>query len=108
MVGGGSAGSSGQPRPATSGKSYGREVLESAGDAERLFAIGTDSLSILIQANPDNSDNIFIGWDDEVDSNTGIILEPGDVIGMDLDVENQNVWAVSAAANDDLRFMVMG
>lgn len=106
MVGSGSASTTGQVKPATKGETYGRVVLESTSSAERIFALSTDSLSALIQAHPDNTDNIFIGWDSDVDSDSGIVLEPGSNISIDVDLDEQNMWAIPASADDELRVLV--
>lgn len=103
----GSADSEGKSVPATSGVAYGREVIESTSSAERIFDLGLETSSVLIQANPNNSDNLFIGWDEDVDSDSGVILEPGDTITIDIDLNVQNVWAIAASSNDDLRFLAM-
>ena len=103
----GSADSEGKSVSATAGVAYGREVIESTSSAERIFDLGLETRSVLIQANPGNSDNIFLGWDGDVDSNSGIILEPGDTITIDIDLNVQNVWAIAASSNDDLRFLAM-
>jgi len=108
MVGTGTAGSSTQTRPGTRGEDYGREVFENAGEAERVFAIETETTSVFIQAHPDNNDNIFIGWDDNVDSNTGVILEAGAGLSFPVDVSVQNLWAVAAQANDEIRYIALG
>lgn len=106
-MGSGSAGSTGQAKPATKGESYGRQVFEDTNNPESIFALGTDSLSVFIQAHPDNSGRIFLGFDDAVDSNTGIVLEAGDTISISLDLDEQNLWGLPVNANDEVRFMVL-
>lgn len=107
MAGGASSTTTGKDRPATLGVTYGRQVFESTSDAERIFPLGLETNAIFIQANPDNSDNIYVGWDDEVTSNTGIVLEPGDFFGIGVNLDDQNVWGIPDTADDDVRFIAM-
>lgn len=106
MVGSGSAGSTGQPKPATEGLDYGRQVFETANSAERIFSLNLKSATILIRAHHDNSDDIFLGWDGDVTTTNGTPLEPGDTFTADLDVDKQNIWGVAETANDEVRFLV--
>jgi hypothetical protein len=107
MAGGGVPSTSGKNKPATSGTTYGRQVLESTTEAERIFSLGIESTSVLIQANPNNSDVVYVGWDNSVDADSGVILEAGTSISLDVDLSQQNVFALPASADDDVRFLVM-
>lgn len=106
MAGSGSAGSTGQSKPSTRGETYGRQVFEEANTPERIFSLGVESVSVLIQAHPDNAGRVFIGFDDGVDSNTGIVISPENNISIDLDLDKQNLYGVANNANDEIRFLV--
>lgn len=100
-----SVGGEGRTQPATEGPAFGVRDFTGTTDPEPIFPVGTVTGSVLVQANPNNGDNIFIGWDDTVDATNGIIMEPGDTITIDIDTSDQNLFAVPANAADELRFL---
>lgn len=104
---GGSISLSGKDTPSTEGVGYGRQVFSTAQDAERIFALGQETGAVLVRANPDNSDDIYVGFDDDVDNNNGFPLQKGESIEMDMDIDKQNLWGYAMSANDDVRFLLI-
>lgn len=64
--------------------------------------IGQDNLinrtGVFVQSSPDNTDNVYIGLDDTVDSLKAFFcLSPGNAISIDIDTDNNvPLWAISA------------
>lgn len=106
MSASGSAGTEGSRVPSNEGE-HGVEVLEDTSEAERVFDLGIETQSISIRAPTDNAANVFLGFDDTVDNSDGYPLEPGDAISLDLDVNQEPVFAIPNNANDELRFLAI-
>lgn len=62
--------------------------------------------AILIKANLDNIGNIYIG-DKGVSSTKSYILEPGGVVGGNIDASKTEVYIDGATAGDGVSFMVL-
>lgn len=107
MSAGGGANTAGRSVPANVGVAADVEIFENADDSERIFDLGTETTSIIVRANPNNSGNVFIGFSESVDSNSGFLLEPGDSITLAIDVNEVPVWGIAATANDEVRFMAI-
>lgn len=101
---GGSFSSGGTASPSTGGN-FDSTTLDSTSDPTRVFPVDRETTSIIIQNHPDNSGRIFVGFDDTVDSSTGFVLETGDTFTIDIDVSEQQVFAVPNNANDEIRHM---
>lgn len=104
----GSVSGSGRDAAFNKGEAYGAEVLESTSEPEPIFNLGVESGSIAIRAHPNNSGIIYVGWDDQVDSTTGFPLNAGESISMELDVSNQEVYAIPDTGNDEVRVIALG
>lgn len=112
------SGGGGRSQPATEGVEYGRvtfdnDVNDPAAnqDPETVFNIGEITGAVLVQA-PDgnviaNTSDIYLGWDDDVDETSGIILTPGDTISFDIDASDQNLFAIPEDDSDELRIMTI-
>jgi len=85
-----------------------------AGTAVALSATELGVASIVIRANPTNTDNIFIG-DSSVDAATGWILQPGESIPITGDLVGRTpegiflneIFIDSAANGDSVRAMFL-
>lgn len=104
MTAGGSS-STGGNETATSGPTYGDTTPSSANDATLVFPLGTETESVAIIAHPDNSDKMFIGFDDNLDTSNGFPLESGASLTIDLDVAQQGIYAVAETQGDSVRFI---
>jgi hypothetical protein len=60
------------------------KTVTTAGARERLTVANIDVASVVIQAKPGNTDNVYVG-DNQVSSSTGVALAAGDSIAMDND-----------------------
>lgn len=101
---------SGPEQPATKGEGYGSKQLSTTGPngADTIFPAGLDSGSVIIRAHPDNSSNVYIGFDDSLTaSGSGFPLEPGDSITIDLKVVDQNVWLLVSSSGDEVRWLAV-
>lgn len=113
---GAGGGGEGRPQAATEGVSYGRvnfdnDVNDPAvdQDPEVVIPVGDQTGSIIVQS-PDgdtisNNSDIYLGWDDEVDETSGLVLTPGESISIDLNAAAQNLFAIPEDDSDELRFM---
>lgn len=97
----------GLDQPSTNGEGFNVEDLNAANDPQRIFPLDIESGSIIIRAAPGNAGNVHIGFDDTVSVNNGLMLEPGDTIGFDLDVSEQNIFFVGNNAGDEVRWMAI-
>lgn len=86
----------GLSQPATDGVEYGQITLDNS-DPVSAFGTGERTTSITIVADPGNGDNIYIGWDSDVDETSGIPLEAGSSFSADLDVAQQEVYIMTDA-----------
>lgn len=81
-------------------------TVSSAGTRVQLTASDIVAYAVVVQANPANTGNIFVG-DSTVSSSNGVILEPGDFfviepdISEDLDEVNLSDIYLDAATNND-------
>lgn len=102
----GLGGGSGNP-VATEGTSYGEKLFDGSSDPEIVIPIGDESSSWIIKALSSNTGDVYVGWDDDVDSSNGFPLASGEAVSVDLDNSNQNVWAVSDNSNEGVRFLAV-
>lgn len=98
----GSIGGSGLNQPATDGIDYDNQALTTS--AEELTIAG-ESGSVLLRAHPNNSDIIFIGWDDSVTTSNGMPLESGDFISLDVDISQVSIFAIAISGGDRVRWI---
>lgn len=107
-------GGEGRPQPATEGVSYGRvtfndDVNDPDFDPEVVIPVGDLTGSVLVQA-PDgdvisNNSDVYLGWDDDVDETSGLVLTPGESLSIDINAAAQNLFAIPEDDTDELRFM---
>lgn len=102
----GGASTAGASTPSNEGTN-GVEVLESTTDAERILDVGIETTSVSIRAPSDNAGDVFLGFDEDVDSSDGYPLEPGDAISLDIDISNAPMFAIPNNANDEVRFLAI-
>jgi len=93
------------------GKLYTPAVIASTGTAVPWNASHTEFQSLMIQADPANSANVYIG-DSTVTSANGISLAPGEKLGIDgirrepgNDSDFLDEWFLNGAAGDALRII---
>lgn len=94
-------------QPSTEGEGYGRATLSAINDPERIFPLDTETGSIIIRANPDNAENIYLGFDDTLTTTNGFAMESGDTISIDINVAQQAIWFVGEDANDSVHWMAI-
>lgn len=90
--------------PSNSGD-YGVESFTSADEAERLVDLGNETESILVLAPPGNGGIIYLGFDDEVDSNNGIPLDAGSGVSFDIDTDQLGLFAAADTIGDEARWI---
>lgn len=82
-------------------------VFDAANSEESLFSLTDEVSSILIQAHPSNAGNIYIGFDDTLTSDNGVVLEAGASLAMEMDTFNQQIYALADNVGDDVRYFSM-
>lgn len=102
---GGSISTSGQEPPSNRGAGYDRVLFTNTNEPERLISAATETSSVLLRTNPDNNGVIYVGFDDDVTTQTGFPMEPGDAITISIDVAEEGIWGVADTQNDDLRWI---
>lgn len=102
-----SASTQGLSQPATDGVEYGQVSLNN-NSPQSVFGTGERTTSILIVALPANGSQVFVGFDSDVDQNSGIPLEAGDSFGMDLDVAEQEVFVMTNSPTQTVAVMSVG
>ena len=96
----------GTPTPAnTDGVEYGQVDIGTT--PEVPFSESQETAFILARSDPNNGDDIFWGWDDSVDSNSGIVLQAGEDLSMGLNVEDQSIYFVSSSGTQTLHIASM-
>jgi hypothetical protein len=94
-------------------KILGAVTVTSAGTRVQLTASDIAAYAVLIQANPANTGNIFVG-DSTVSSSNGAILEPGDFFVVEPDISEEmdevnlsDIYIDAATNNDSVRVQYM-
>lgn len=102
----------------TEGKEYG-SVMVGEGEAVRLIPPDVKTGAVIIKvysAGPDEDDpefdpdetyNIYFGWDDQVDESNGMPLEEGESLSIEIDNSSQGVWAYGTEDTDEVRIMAI-
>lgn len=98
-------GGEGLRTPANDGKDYGEYVIPNPPEPDELFQVPVRTGSVSIIAHPNNSGWIYIGWDDEVDSQSGFILTAGMSISVDLDIRSQEIFITGDTSGDSVRYI---
>lgn len=78
-----------------------------ANEPERVVPIGTETTTVAIVAHPDNSGLIFIGFDDEMTSDDTIPLQAGASMSVDIDANQQGLFALADTIGDEIRWMAV-
>jgi hypothetical protein len=84
------------------GAGYDGKTLNSTTDPERLVSIGTETRSIAIIA---ETGRIYVGFDDNLDSDNGFPLDEGVSISLDLDVNQEDIYVLPEASGNDVRWI---
>lgn len=100
-------GMSGSEKPPTDGTEYGVVSLSAVGEPELVFQLGTESKTVAIRAEEGNNSQIYLGWDDDVDSNNGFPLYQGEMITMELDVSSQEIYMDGDSVGDSVRVIAI-
>lgn len=93
--------------PASEGAAYGRSELEGSNEPELLLPVGSETTSWILKAESGNNSTIYVGWDEDVDVDTGFPLGPKESLSVDLNNVNQPVWGVSNDSGDAVRFIAV-
>jgi len=97
--------------PPSKGSAYGRTILAEQGIAQRVISSEVKTGSVLINSYTGDDDNegnegvIYIGFDEDVDDESGFPLEPGQSIGLDIQNRSQGIWAYAEVPGDQVRFI---
>lgn len=100
-------GGEGLPVPPNDGRAYTAVTLDAASEPEQLLPSTTQTGSVVIRAWTVSGDAVYIGWDDDVTPSTGFPLEQGDTLSIQIDNEQQSIWAVGESAGDELRVIAI-
>lgn len=96
----------GRDLPATEGTAYGRTELQ-GDDVEIVIPVDTESTSWVVRAEPSNNDPVYLGWDEELETSNGMILQAGENISIDMDNSAQELRAVSDTVGDAVRYLAV-
>lgn len=102
---GDSLGTSGIDTPATDGTAYGATTAPAANENGIILPAGTQTGSYIITAPQGNGGTVYLGWDSDVDNNTGLPLLPGRSISVDLDNSRQEIYGYFTNGTDELRYL---
>ena len=81
--------------------------FSSTGSPKRVVPIGTETESVAVIANPNNTGIIFIGFNEDVTSSDGFPLEAGVSLSLDLDVNQDDLHAVADSSGDSLHWIAL-
>lgn len=87
------------------GKDYGEYVIPSPPEPDELFQVPVRTGSVAVVAHPNNSGFIYLGWDEELDSQNGFILTAGMSISVDLDIRQQDLFITGDDGGDSVRYI---
>jgi len=90
--------------PATEGVEFGSDTISASSGSKPIFGGNLESRSIIILADLDNDNPVFLGWDDGVSPSNGIKLSPGASLSIDLDVSEQNVFIATGSGTQAFSF----
>lgn len=82
-------------------------AFTAANDPQRVVDIGTETSSIAIIAHPDNSGEIYVGFDEEMGQNDTFPLSANIGISMDLDTNEQPVYVLADTIGDEVRWIAL-
>lgn len=101
-----SMGSSGDGKdiPSTEGVEYEAGTVTNGEDPETVFSEVDSTDAVIVVADPGNGDNIYFGWDDQVDETTGVPLQAGQSVSFDLDVTEQNIYVMTDTGTQAYRY----
>jgi len=94
-----------QDSPSTEGAGYGAVTLPAANQPTEAVPSTTETTSVLIRADINNSGAIYIGYDDQVTTANGLILDSGESVSLNLDISSQDIYFVGANAGDQVRWL---
>lgn len=77
-------------------------------NAERVVPIGDETASVAIAAHPDNSGIIYVGFDDEMSEDSGFPLVAGTTLSMDIDANQEGIFALADTIGDEVRWIALG
>lgn len=96
-----------QDLPPNSGATYGTTSLDSTTDPEVVFPVGVATTSWSVKVLSAGGGDVYFGWDDQVDSSTGFPVAEGGTISIDLDNQNQPLYAIPDNAGAELRYIAV-
>lgn len=101
--------STGGPEPPTNEiAGYGAIQIAIANDPKRVIDLGTETSAVALKANPENDGIIVVGFDDNVTTSTGFILEAGQGLSIDLDANQAPIYVAGDTPGDDVRWIATG
>jgi len=103
---GNSLGFSGEGTPDTSGKNVGVQQLLNTSDPDRVTPLNEPSSSVLVVADPNNAGTVEVGFDNNASFGEGIPLSPGNSIDIDINIQEQPLFAIPANGGDSLRIFI--
>lgn len=94
--------------PPTNGTEYGRVLFQAYTDTNdieptQVFDPTQDVGSIAIRCPASNNGAVYIGWDEDVNTDNGFPLYKRDSFGLDLNVKSQPIYAVAEVDADEVR-----
>lgn len=101
----GSVSTTGKDVASNQGAGYGRKQFVETNDVDNLIDPTLETESVILRAHPDNGGAIYVGWDDEVTTDDGFPLSPGDAVTFDVDNSRQIIYGVADEAGDEIRFI---
>lgn len=102
---------SGIRTPPTSGRDYGRIVLQEFTEQNDVTPTeipvpDRSTGSVAIRASEVNDGAVYIGFDDDVDLESGFPLYRRDSIGIELNLRSQSIYVVADNNADEVRYII--
>jgi len=74
---------------------------------ERLVSIGDETTSIAVKAMPDNNGNIFVSFSGDDGTDVGFPLAAGEGITLDVDANQEGIYASTDTIGDEVRWIAL-
>lgn len=87
---------------ASDGSYYDSVIVKDGGNAVRVIPEDVKTGSVAIKGYSID-DEVYLGWDDDVDGSNGFPLTEGDVMALDINNDGQGIWMYSDTDLDEIR-----
>lgn len=100
-------GGSGLKVVSADGRYYGAVTIASNNSTARVLSSDVETGSVAVRAPETNDEPVYIGFDDDADSNSGFPLYAGDVVSLDINSSYQGLWVYAEFSGQEIRVMAL-